>query len=114
MMRCLQCGRDYPDSHEFCHQCGELLQPRDATASADRPGALGKSEIAARRARALARRRAPSRSQSFLFALLVLLGAGVGLAVVWRQAWMPSWSRTTASVSGTHDPRPSEATVPAP
>ena len=114
MMRCLQCGRDYPDSHEFCHQCGELLQPRDATASADRPGALGKSEIAARRARALARRRAPSRSQSFLFALLVLLGAGAGLAVVWRQAWMPSWSRTTASVSGTHDPRPFDATVPAP
>ena len=108
MMRCLQCGRDYPDSEQFCHQCGEALQPRETPT--DRPVARARSEIAARRARALARRGAPARSQSFLFAVLVLLGAGTGLALVWRQAWMPSLLRITVSVSRPQDPRPSETT----
>jgi len=107
MMRCLQCGRDYPESQAFCHQCGEPLQPR--ATPADQPATLGKSELAARRARALARRRAPVRSQSLLFAVLVLLGAGVGLALVWRQAWLP---HITVSVTRPPDQR-STAAVPA-
>jgi hypothetical protein len=109
MMRCLQCGSEYPDSQAFCHQCGEPLRPREA--SADRPATLGKSELAARRARALARRRAPPRSQSLLFAVLVLLGAGVGLALVWRQAWLPS---ITVSVTRPPDQRSTPAVLPSP
>src|SRR5215470_19466600 len=110
MMRCLQCGQDFPDGQEFCHQCGEPLQPREV--SPDRAAARGRSDLPARRARALSRRRAPARSQSFLFAVLVLLGAGAGLALVWRQAWMPLLPRVTVSVSRPQDRRPADTVLP--
>jgi hypothetical protein len=110
MMRCLQCGHDYPDDQAFCHQCGEPLQAR--AASPDRRPELGKAELAARRARALSRRRAPARSQSFLFALFVLLGAGAGLAIVWRQAWMPALPGMTVSAPRAQPPQPPDAAPP--
>ena len=112
MMRCLQCSHDYPEGQAFCHQCGETLHPW--VAPPDRRPAVGKSELAARRARALSRRRAPARSQSFLFAVLVLLGAGAGLAVVWRQAWMPAMPRVTGSVPGAQDQPPPVAVAASP
>ncbi len=37
MMRCVQCGRDYPERQAFCHQCGEPLRPREAPVEAPVP-----------------------------------------------------------------------------
>ena len=102
MMRCVQCGRDYPERQAFCHQCGEPLRPREAPVEAPVPRPRAQATLG--RSRAIARRRAPPRSQSLLFAVLVLLGAAVGLALVWRHAWMPSLPRVTLSL-----PRPPEA-----
>lgn len=110
MMRCVQCNRDYPERQGFCHQCGEPLQPRDA--SVERPIVRGRSEATLGRARAISRRRAPARSQSLLFATLVVLGAAAGLALVWRQAWMPSLPRVATSLSRQQEQRPPNAINP--
>ena len=108
MMRCVQCNRDYTEPQAFCHQCGEALLPMAPTAATAIP-ALGEERPPARarvvgpssqlRARAISRHRTPRRSQSLLFASVVVLGAFAGLALVWRQAWMPSFPRTTVSLS---------------
>jgi hypothetical protein len=90
MMRCLQCDRDYPESARFCHQCGEPLHRRDDPVTAGWPIPPGRS-------RALSRHRAAPRTSSLLFATLVVVGAGAGLALVWRQAWMPSLARVIVS-----------------
>jgi hypothetical protein len=112
IMRCLQCSRDYPDGHAFCHQCGEALHRRepsgDPAARRERPAA------SVQRARIMARRRAPGHSQSFLFAAVVLVAAGVGLAVVTRQAWMPSRPSVTANPPRQEAPAPPPAVAPAP
>ena len=108
MMRCVQCNRDYGEPQAFCHQCGEALLPTAPTAATaipalveERPPARPRvvSPSSQLRARAISRHRAPRRSQSLLFASVVVLGAFAGLAVVWRQAWMPSFPRTTLSLS---------------
>ena len=110
MMRCVQCDRDYPERQGFCHQCGEPLQPREA--SVERPIPRARSHATLGRARAMSRRRAPARSQSLLFAALVVLGAAAGLAIVWRQAWMPSLPRVTLSVPRQPEPQPAIAVAP--
>jgi hypothetical protein len=105
-MRCVQCNRDYTEPQAFCHQCGEALLPTASTAATAIP-TLVEERSRARvvgpssqlRARAISRHRAPRRSQSLLFASVVVLGAFAGLALVWRQAWMPSFPRTTLSLS---------------
>ena len=108
MMRCVQCNRDYAEPQAFCHQCGEALLPTAPTAATAipalveerppaRPRVVGSSSQL--RARAISRHRAPRRSQSLLFASVVVLGAFAGLALVWRQAWTPSFPRTTLSLS---------------
>ena len=114
MMRCVQCNRDYAEPQAFCHQCGEALLLTTPTTSAtqttppaptvataipalleERPPARERVDPASRlRARAISRHGAPRRSQSLLFASVVVLGAFAGLALVWRQAWMPSFPRT--------------------
>ena len=60
----------------------------------------------------MSRRRAPARSQSLLFAALVVLGAAAGLALVWRQAWMPSLPRVTVSVARQQEQHPPNAVNP--
>ena len=77
MMRCLQCNRDYPESQGFCHQCGEPLQPRDA--SVQRPMARGRSEGTLRRARTGSGRRPPGPSQSLLFATVAFPAISTGV-----------------------------------
>jgi hypothetical protein len=114
MMRCSNCDRDYPSDLRFCHQCGEALHalPRPD----ESPEALG--EPIAPRQRVLAavprRRRPPSRSSSPLFALLVLLAAGVGLALVWYQWWMPTLVRVSAKLPEAEAPRPVDQLTPRP
>ena len=114
MTRCVQCGRDYPEGQRFCHQCGAQLRPRDAPAAAERSTTRVGSAAAHRRSAARFRRRAASRSSSLLFATLVVLGAGVGLAIVWRQDWMPPLPRVTISMPGPQDQGQPEKAVPAP
>jgi hypothetical protein len=71
--------------------------------------------VAYRRARTPSRRQAPSLSSSLVFATLIVLGAGIGLALVWRQAWMPSRPPVTASLPAAPEQRPSDAApTPAP
>jgi anti-sigma-K factor RskA len=120
MMRCVQCDRDYPEPQAFCHQCGEPLLP---TATTSTPAPLEKRPAARerlddpsgqRRARAISRHGAPRRSQSLLFASVVVLGALAGLALVWRQAWMPSFPRITVSLSRELGPPPAVNSTPAP
>jgi hypothetical protein len=106
MRRCVQCGRDYPEPQDFCLQCGEHLLSTPAPAAPERPDA---SHL---RARAISRRRAPGRSQSLVFASLVLVGAFAGLALVWRQVWLPSMPRLTASLSRESEPRAPSSNVP--
>jgi len=114
MMRCVQCGRDYPEAQAFCHQCGEALLPTGAPA--DRPPARERivDPSSQLRARAISRRRAPRRAQSLLFASIVVLGAFAGLALVWRQAWMPSLPRITLSFSREAERQPAAASNPTP
>lgn len=110
MMRCVQCGRDYPERQAFCHQCGEPLQPREGPVEAPVPGTRAQATLG--RSRAISRRRAPARSQSLLFVVLVLLGAATGLALVWRHAWMPSLPRVTLSLSRQPEAPPRSAGSP--
>jgi hypothetical protein len=121
MMRCVQCDREYPEPQGFCHQCGEALLP--TAAPAERPPARERTldSSSQLRARAISRRRAPRRSQSLLFASIVVLGAFAGLALVWRQVWLPSLPRITVSLSresaqqspAASNPPPQVATAPA-
>src|SRR5262245_37512873 len=113
MKRCLQCDRDYPESFAFCHLCGERLHSKEDRAAP--PVSAAPAGAGHRRPRAPVRAGA---SHSLLFAVLVLVGAGAGLAIVWRDAWMPSIPRVTVMVSRPQDlrppdPPPSSATAPA-
>src|SRR5262245_57094879 len=91
MMRCVHCNRDYSDPQAFCHQCGEALLPAETTATAAMPASLEERPPARERvvvdpssqlrARAISRHGTPRRSQSLLFACVVLLGAFAGLAL---------------------------------
>jgi hypothetical protein len=114
MMRCLQCERDYPEPQRFCHQCGEPLQPRDAPAALDHRVARGAPRATLRRTPAISRRRAPQRSSSPLFATLIVLAAAAGLAVVWRQAWLPLLPRVAVSVDRPPQQDPPKAVDPTP
>lgn len=110
MMRCSNCNRDYPGDLQFCHQCGEPLQatewPLKSLRVRAEPGAArGHSRVPARR-------RAPARPTSLYFALLVLLAAGVGLALVWHQWWIPSLVRVSARLPPEQAPRPIDQLVP--
>ena len=78
---------------------------------AERLPARGRPESSQLRARAISRRRAPRRSQSLVFASLVVLGAFTGLALVWRQAWLPSLPRITVSLSREQEQRPPSVVV---
>jgi hypothetical protein len=60
----------------------------------------------------MSRRRAPARSPSLLFAALVVLGAAAGLALVWREAWMPSFPRVSVSVARQQEQRPPNVVNP--
>ncbi len=85
--------------------------------SAGRSPSREQPAASASRARAMARRRAPVRSQSFVFAAVVVLGAITGLAIVSRQAWMPSRASVAAKPPGPENPLPAPtaaAPVPAP
>ena len=106
MMRCVQCNRDYPERRGSVIQCGEPLQPRDAHGRDSHPALVEErspARVEARRADCARGRSRDvglrARSQSLLFASLVVLGAFAGLALVWRQAWMPSLPRITVSLS---------------
>lgn len=109
-MRCFHCSREYPEGHAFCHQCGEALQAHEP--SGERSPGDEQPAARARRARAMARRRAPGRSQSFVFAAVVVLGAIVGLAIVSRQAWMPSRPSVAAKPPGPENPPPAPTAAP--
>ena len=106
MMRCIHCNRDYLGGQRFCHQCGEPLRPHDT--AAERPAARGVSDAITRRARTTRRRRASQPSSSLLFAILVLVGAGAGLAIVWHQRWMPPALRASARLSGEPAQQPAD------
>jgi hypothetical protein len=113
MMRCSNCDRDYPSDLRFCHQCGEALHalPRPD----ESPEALGEPIAPRQRVpAAIPRRRPPSRSSSPLFALLVLLAAGVGLVLVWHQWWMPALVRVSAKLPEPEAPRPIDQLTPRP
>ena len=110
MMRCSNCDRDYPSSVRFCHQCGEPLQA--VALPAESPATRVAVSPAERRARAVARRRAPTRSSSLGFAIIVLLAAGVGLALVWYPSWMPPLTRVSAKLP--EAPRPVDPLTPPP
>ena len=116
MMRCSNCNRDYPGDLRFCHQCGELLQAseRPLTTPDGRQDGRSGSGMVGWRSHAAGRRRARAQSTSLYFAVLVLLAAGVGLALVWHQWWMPSLVRVSARVPEVKAPPPDEAASPQP
>ena len=112
MMRCSNCDRNYPSDLRFCHQCGEALHalPRPD----ESPEALGEPIAPRQTVLAAAPRRPPSRSSSPLFALLVLLAAGVGLVLVWHQWWVPALVRVSAKLPEPEAPRPIDQLTPRP
>ena len=106
MMRCVQCNRDYLGGERFCHQCGEPLRARNVTVES--PVAPVGAPALVRRARTAPRRGRHPASTSLMFAILVLVGAGAGLALVWHQRWMPPMLRASARLVGEPAPRPAD------
>jgi hypothetical protein len=112
MMRCSNCNRDYPDALRFCHQCGEVLQPHERAVVS--PSRRDAPATASGRARAVARRGAPTRSSSLAVAVLVVVAAGVSLALIWYKSWTPPLVAVSARLPEPEAPRPSEPLTPRP
>ena len=110
MMRCSNCNRDYLENLRFCHQCGEPLH--EGGLPVEPPAPRGEPNPALQQERAVARRRSPTRSSSLLFAVLVPLAAGVGLALAWYQWWTPPIVNVSVKQPAANPPQP-KAPLPA-